>query len=552
MRARIYTRVSTDEQVEGYSIEVQDERCRAYILSQGWTVEGVTSDEGYSGFYDDRPGLVHILKLAADRQFDVIVVYKIDRFSRKLQDLLNIADLLEKTSVALKSVTEPFDTITSHGKLQFQILGSFAEFERNRLKERVFPGMAKGVTKGNWQGARYAPYGYRYDKVEKMLIEVPEESVTVRSIFELALEGYSITAIVKHLNRDGIINHRTGKAIQFSLVRNILKNPIYTGKIIWNKHGYLKNVKIGKTFKYAKKDEQEWVTGQGKHVPLITDEHFDLVQTMINQRYERLKKIGIFVSPDANHTLRNIESDHILSGILSCDCGESMYGDRVISNRIKKIYKRRYFCTSRTKYGKPCGNPTVYAENIEGEVINLVEKIIKFPLCLDKLTGKLAEDIIEGDSTISSQIEYLKKQYQQNRHKLEKLVREFIDPENDVDRNIFDKIAREVKEEGRGIEDKIKQLKRRVEVSIGKKTIERFLSMLNNFETLWQRFSNEEKKSFLRSMFRKITVKNKQIIYIEFKEPFNEIMEAIEKDEHGTRGKEVVVYQDIRLPDECS
>ena len=91
-----------------------------------------------------------------------------------MKDLLDLVDELSSYGVGFKSATEPLGTTTSAGKLMFQQLGSFAEFERNRIAERVFPGMVKGVQQGNWQGARYAPYGYRYNK-EKKLLEIDEK-----------------------------------------------------------------------------------------------------------------------------------------------------------------------------------------------------------------------------------------------------------------------------------------------------------------------------------------------------------------------------------------
>ena len=100
-----------------------------------------------------------LLKDAKDNKFNLVLVYKIDRFSRNLKDLLNLVDELSNSGVAFKSATEPFDATTSAGKPMFQQLGSFAEFERNRLAERVMPGMIKGVLNGNWQGVRYSPYG---------------------------------------------------------------------------------------------------------------------------------------------------------------------------------------------------------------------------------------------------------------------------------------------------------------------------------------------------------------------------------------------------------
>ena len=94
---------------------------------------------------------------------------EIDRFSRNLKDLLMLVDELLSYGIAFKPATEPFDTTTSAGKLMFQQLDSFAEFERNRIAERVFPGMMKSVQQGNWQGARFAPFGYVYNRAKRLL-----------------------------------------------------------------------------------------------------------------------------------------------------------------------------------------------------------------------------------------------------------------------------------------------------------------------------------------------------------------------------------------------
>jgi len=173
------------------------------------------------------------------------VVYKIDRFSRNLKDLLMLVDELSSYGVAFKSATEPFDTTTSAGMLMFQQLGSFAEFERNRIAERVFPGMLKGVQQGNWQGARYSPYGYKYNKANKLL-EVDEQEVkVVKLIFEMCLASKSIRFITEYLTKKKYRN-RKGNIFSTKLIGDILKNRIYTGKLVWNRHHYDKNQKTKK------------------------------------------------------------------------------------------------------------------------------------------------------------------------------------------------------------------------------------------------------------------------------------------------------------------
>jgi len=143
MNTAIYIRVSTEDQAkEGYSLEVQREYLESFAEREGYEIYKTYCDDGISAYSTRRPALQELLTDAKAKKFDLVLVYKIDRFSRNLKDLLNLIDGLSACGVAFKSATEPFDTSTSAGKLMFQQLGSFAEFERNRIAERVFPGMA--------------------------------------------------------------------------------------------------------------------------------------------------------------------------------------------------------------------------------------------------------------------------------------------------------------------------------------------------------------------------------------------------------------------------
>ena len=237
MKVAIYIRVSTEEQArEGYSMEVQREYLLDHAKRLGWEVYKIYADDE-SGYILNRPALNEMLKDAKTKKFELIITYKLDRFSRKLKDLLNIVDGLESYGVAYKSATEPFDTTTSAGKLMFQQLGSFAEFERNRIKERVFPGMIKGVQQGNWQGARYSPYGYYYNKEKKLLEVVPKEADIVKLIYTMYLANKTSGQIGEYLYLKGY-KTRSGGRFNSPLVCGILKNLIYLGKLVWNQHHY--------------------------------------------------------------------------------------------------------------------------------------------------------------------------------------------------------------------------------------------------------------------------------------------------------------------------
>lgn len=158
IRAALYIRVSTEDQArEGYSLAVQKDYLIDFAKRQHWQIhfvdgkDKIYEDDGYSGYSLDRPALTQLLEDARSRKFDLVLVYKLDRFSRRLRDFLNVLDEFDKLSVEFKSATEPYDTTTSSGKLMLQQLGSFAEFERNRIIERVVPGMVRGVKDGHWQ-----------------------------------------------------------------------------------------------------------------------------------------------------------------------------------------------------------------------------------------------------------------------------------------------------------------------------------------------------------------------------------------------------------------
>lgn len=113
-RAACYTRVSTDEQArEGLSLPGQEERLRAFCASQGWQVAGLYVDDGYSGTTLERPGMRRLLADIAAGQVDLVVVYKLDRLSRRQMHVLHLLeDVFEPAQVGFRSATEPIDTTT--------------------------------------------------------------------------------------------------------------------------------------------------------------------------------------------------------------------------------------------------------------------------------------------------------------------------------------------------------------------------------------------------------------------------------------------------------
>ncbi len=161
MRAAIYARVSTLEQArDGTSLESQVRQCRAFVASKGWTVAGEFIDEGVSGARDSRPQLDRMLGAVRTGDLDVVVVAKLDRFSRSLRHLVNTIPELEDSGVAFVSVAGSIDGTTATGRLFRSVIGAFAEFERDRITERMLEGHQRTAEAGGWTGGP-PPFGYR-------------------------------------------------------------------------------------------------------------------------------------------------------------------------------------------------------------------------------------------------------------------------------------------------------------------------------------------------------------------------------------------------------
>lgn len=131
MRVATYTRISTDEAHQPYSLEAQADRLVSYIKSQdGWSPARQFIDQK-SGATLERPGLERALAEARARRYDLLLVYRVDRIARSVRTLAQILEELDESGVSFRSATEPFDTSTPGGRMFVQMLGVFAEFERH-------------------------------------------------------------------------------------------------------------------------------------------------------------------------------------------------------------------------------------------------------------------------------------------------------------------------------------------------------------------------------------------------------------------------------------
>jgi site-specific DNA recombinase len=148
-RVCLYLRISTDEDHQPTSLGTQRERLERYSQAmEGWHVVHAFEDQA-SGVTLDRPGLKQALGLARERRFDLLLVYRVDRLSRKVRQLAGLAEDLDRLGIVLKSATEPFDTGSPAGRMMLQMLGVFAEFEHATIVDRVSAGIERRAKEGS-------------------------------------------------------------------------------------------------------------------------------------------------------------------------------------------------------------------------------------------------------------------------------------------------------------------------------------------------------------------------------------------------------------------
>ena len=329
MTVACYCRVSTENQIENYSIDEQKERLEAFCRAKGWSIAETFVDAGYSGGNIDRPALKRLLECVKRKSFGAVVVYKLDRLSRSQKDTLYlIEDLFGRYGVNFVSVCENFDTGTAFGKAMIGILSVFAQLEKEQITERFTMGRIGRAKSGLYHGGSAAPTGYDY--INGRLVINEYKAMQIREVFERYLRGESIHSIQKSMRElyGGWSSH--------TLVRNVLKNPVYIGKVRFN----------GKEY-------------DGEHPPLINEKTFFEVRRLMSERV---------TNNSAEKT--PFRAGYLLSGLLFCgSCGARYHADH-----------GSYKCYSRGKTDKRriidpnCKNPNINIEELDRFVYEEIKR----------------------------------------------------------------------------------------------------------------------------------------------------------------------------------
>lgn len=226
LQAAVYARTSDTTRQQGYSLDGQVRRSLDHCRKLGWDVTFVYRDEAISGADTDRPMFQQMLNTAKRGGFDVIVFWKLDRFSRSLIHAVQLEAELRAFDVYLYSVTEQIDTTSATGRFNFRNLASAAEFERDMIKQRTQLGMQQLAEENQWPNNN-PPLGYNLTDDNQLVIDDTERQL-VEHIFTAYIDARSMPTVANQLNDEGI-QTPAGKNWTPRAVGDILRNEIYRG-----------------------------------------------------------------------------------------------------------------------------------------------------------------------------------------------------------------------------------------------------------------------------------------------------------------------------------
>lgn len=332
---------------KGESTYNQIELCKKQLINKYNIPEKnikVYQDEGFTGYNTNRPEFQKMMKDIKNKKIKCVIVYRLDRISRNVNDFCNLKNEFLNYNVDFISVTENFDTSTPIGSAMLMISSVFAQLERDTIAERIRDNMYELAKTGRWLGGN-TPLGYKSKKIETLsldgkkrnlytLVLIPEETKIIKLIWNKMYELKSLGKLETYLLKEGIKTRNGNNFTRFSLT-TILKNPVYViadnnikqffqkknatiyennetklnnnqGLIAYNKREEL----IGKTKTY--KDISEWIIAIGKHQGIISSKLFIDVWNLIETNKDKRSR-----SPRQNTS--------ILSGIIKCKhCGSYM------------------------------------------------------------------------------------------------------------------------------------------------------------------------------------------------------------------------------------
>ena len=405
IKVYLYTRVSTTMQIDGYSLDAQKTKMKAFCDYNEYEIAGEYEDAGKSG--KSIEGRVSFNQMMEDIKsgkdgVSYVLVFKLSRFGRNAADVLATLQVMQDFGVNLICVEDGIDSSKDAGKLMISVLSAVAEIERENIRVQTMEGRMQKAREGKWNGG-FAPYGYSL--IDGKLEVNEEEAVAIRMIFDQYVNtDLGANGIAKYLENHGIhkIARQNGKNPLFdaALIRRIIQNPVYSGKISYGRRRTEKVHGTRNEYRQVKKDD--YLLVDGLHETLVSEEVWEQAQVKVAAQAKKYEKV--------NRDKR--EKIHLLSGILKCPvCGAGMYGNKSIKKRKDgSNYKDFYYygCKYRNMTrGHKCDyKKQVHEEMLDASVAEVISKLVSNPKFSDLIRNKINMEV--DTSALDQEIENYK------------------------------------------------------------------------------------------------------------------------------------------------
>ena len=504
-----YKRVSTTMQIDGYSLDAQRARMKAYADFNDYEIVGEYEDAGKSG--KSIEGRLQFNQMMEDVKsgkdnVSYVLVFKLSRFGRNAADVLSTLQVMQDFGVNLICVEDGIDSSKDAGKLMISVLSAVAEIERENIRVQTMEGRIQKAREGKWNGG-FAPYGYKLVNGKLEINE--EEAVAIRTIYDQYVNtDIGSNGISKYLENHGIrkIQRQNGKNPLFDahLVRLILKNPVYCGKIAY---GRRKTEKVhGTRNEYRLVEQDDFLLVDGLHEAIISEEVWNAAQAKLiaqAKKYEHVNK-------------GKDERTHLLSGIVRCPvCGAGMYGNKSIKYKKDGTKYKDFFyygCKHRSmQRGHKCDyKKQIREELLDDAVAEVIVKLVSNPQFAAMMQEKINMKV--DTTAIDQEIANYEKQLRQDYSIKAKLMEE-IDNLNPDDRHYIRRKA-DLDDRLYRMYDKIEELEEQLIAARSKKTSieaekitgDNIYKVLIYFDKLYFAMSDIERRQLIEALIAEIQI----------------------------------------------
>ena len=510
-RIKVYTykRVSTAMQIDGYSLDAQRSRMKAYADFNDYEIVGEYEDAGKSG--KSIEGRMQFRQMMEDVKsgkdnISYVLVFKLSRFGRNAADVLSTLQVMQDFGVNLICVEDGIDSSKDAGKLMISVLSAVAEIERENIRVQTMEGRIQKAREGEWNGG-FAPYGYQLVNGKLEINE--EEAVAIRTIYEQYVNtDIGSNGISKYLENHGIrkIQRQNGKNPLFDahLVRLILKNPVYCGKIAY---GRRKTEKVhGTRNEYHLVEQENFLLVDGLHEAIIPEDVWNAAQAKLiaqAKKYEHVNK-------------GKNERTHLLSGIVKCPiCGAGMYGNKSIKYKKDGTKYKDFFYYGCKHRGMQRGHKCDYRKQIREELLDdavaeVIVKLVSNPHFASMMQEKINMKV--DTTAIDQEITNYEKQLRQDYAIKSKLIEE-IDNLNPDDRHYIRRKA-DLDDRLYRMYDKIEELESQLMDARAKKTSieaekitgDNIYKVLIYFDKLYFAMNDVERRQLIEALIAEIQI----------------------------------------------